>query len=144
MARAIYEADLAGMPRKVHLFDTFCGIPIAGEHDQELQGKPAGISACSLAQVKANMKSWGIPDDLLVYHEGLFEDTVPGCDIKQIAFLRLDGDLYSGTKVCMEHFYPKLARGAWFCVDDFNLSGARKAVLDYVIPAPVYWRIPTK
>jgi O-methyltransferase len=81
---------------------------------------------------------------LLVYHEGLFEDTVPNADIKEIAFLRLDGDLYSSTKVCMEHLYPKLVRGGWFCVDDFNLSGCRKAVLDYVVPAPVYWRIPTK
>ncbi len=146
MARALQEYGGGG--RKVHLFDSFEGIPVGGEHDHELRGKPAGMSACSLETVKANMDRWGIPESLLVYHKGLFEDTIPkaeaALDSFGISFLRLDGDLYDSTKVCMEWLYPCLTRGAWFCVDDFNLNGARKAVLDYCIPAPVYWRIPTK
>ncbi len=142
MARALQEYGAGG--RKVHLFDSFEGIPVGCEHDHELKDKPAGISACSMDKVKLNMQAWGIPYNLLVFHPGYFDKTVPAADIKEISFLRLDGDLYESTKVCMEHLYPKLTRGAWFCVDDFNLNGARKAVLDYCIPAPVYWRIPTK
>ncbi len=142
MARALQEYGGGG--RRVHLFDSFEGIPIAGEHDHELQGKPAGESACSLASVKHNMANWGIPEDLLIYHPGWFDQTLGAADIKQISFLRLDGDLYGSTKFCLERLYPKLSRGAWFCVDDFNLSGCRKAVLEYVVPAPIYWRIPTK
>ncbi len=130
--------------RQAVAFDSFEGIPVGCEHDHELKDKPAGISACPLSRVQANMRDWGIPESLLVYHTGFFDKTVPAANIKDISFLRLDGDLYDSTKVCMEHLYPKLTRGAWFCVDDFNLNGARKAVMDYCIPAPVYWRIPTK
>ncbi len=145
MARALQEFGAGG--RKVHLFDSFEGIPVGGEYDHELKDKPAGISSYSLSRVQENMQVWGIPDSLLVYHPGWFEDTVPlsaaTWDLK-IGFLRLDGDLYESTKVCLQYLYPRLTRGAWFCVDDFNLNGARKAILDYCIPAPVYWRMPTK
>ncbi len=144
MAKAIL--DLGCVHRKVHLFDSFVGIPLAGPEDHEfLDSKvPAGKSAISRAAVTCNMRGWGIPDDLLVYHEGLFEDTVPAADIRQISILRLDGDLYRSTKVCMEHFYPKIVRGGWCIVDDFNLSGCRQAVFESLIPAPIYWRIPVK
>lgn len=144
MARAIL--DLGCVHRKVHLFDSFEGIPLAGPEDTEFLrlGVPEGESAVSLAEVTRNMTNWGIPDDLLVYHEGLFEDTVPKAGIDRIAILRLDGDLYRSTTVCMDHLYPKLVRGGWCIVDDFNLEGCRKAVLESVVPAPLYWRIPTK
>jgi len=152
MARALM--DLGVKNRRVHLFDSFEGIPIAGEQDEELKGKPAGISACSIEDVMANMRVWKIDEGLLEYHKGLFADTVPQSvyrfsgqpspSIDRIAFLRLDGDLYRSTKVCMEHLYPKLSRGGWMCVDDYNLGGARQAVHETLYPAPIYWRVPTK
>ena len=144
MAKAIMDAGC--VHRKVHLFDSFAGIPLAGPEDSEFisAGLLAGESCVSRAQVSGNMTDWGIPDDLLVYHEGLFEDTVPASGIERIAILRLDGDLYRSTKVCMEHLYPKVVRGGWCIVDDFNLSGCRQAVFETVVPAPMYWRVPTK
>ena len=163
MARAImdFETDphfkdyVPGMypvTHRVHLFDSFAGIPPPGLHDHELAANVGGESACSLADVKANMKRWGVPDELLVYHPGLFQDTVPASTVpfteytyvESIAVLRLDGDLYSSTKVCLEHLYPLVSQGGWVIVDDFNLSGCRKAVLEQVVPAPIYWRKPTK
>ena len=148
MARALM--DLGVKDRRVHLFDSFEGIPVAGEQDDELKGKPAGISACSLEDVQANMRKWKIDPDVLVYHKGFFHDTVPASvgapfpALHRIAFLRLDGDLYRSTKVCMEYLYPKLSRGGWMCVDDYNLGGARQAVHETLYPAPIYWRVPTK
>jgi hypothetical protein len=44
----------------------------------------------------------------------------------------------------MDHLYPLVSRGGWVIVDDFNLTGCRKALLDTVAPAPIYWRVPTK
>lgn len=148
------ETFLFGGSRHVHLFDTFCGIPQAGPHDKEFldAGHAAGVSACPLAQVKGYMRDWGIPDELLVYHEGLFQDTVPiavtkdfplplaWAFIDHIAVLRLDGDLYESTKVCMQYLYPLVSRGGWIIVDDWKLSGARKAVEEFVNPGPVYFR----
>lgn len=134
-------------PRRVHLFDSFAGVPEPGPHDIEwiaAEHKP-GQSICTLEAVKAHMTEWGIPDELLVYHPGLFADSlVPpaegggmagawwrGLQIKQIAILRLDGDLYESTRVCLEYLYPLVSPGGWIIIDDFNLSGARKAFLDY-------------
>lgn len=146
MARAILDANKLSWEEsniRIHLFDSFTGIPQAGPEDKEFleAGHPAGLSACSLDQVKANMRHWGIPDDLLVWHPGMFQDTMPGIefDIDQIALLRLDGDLYESTKVCMEYLYPLVSKGGWVICDDYQLSGARKAVHEVVMPGPIYW-----
>jgi|SRR5882672_2209723 len=153
-----HARDLRGM--RVHLFDSFTGIPPHGPNDIEFResGYKGGESACSRAQVEANMQRWGIPSELLVYHEGLFEKTIPPVlgeldwttafpsylGFQNIALLRLDGDLYESTKVCVEYLLPLVSRGGWVCVDDFNLSGCRQAVMEKIVPAPIYWRVPSK
>jgi hypothetical protein len=151
-----YEEHVSRQAR-VHLFDSFTGIPQAGPKDIEFleAGKKSGESTCSRAQVEAYMKAWGIPSELLVYHEGLFSETVPfgprtqiELDADQypgmIALLRLDGDLYESTKVCVEYLLPLVSRGGWVCVDDLNLSGCRQALFEKIIPAPCYFKIPCK
>lgn len=145
MARAPMDHGPAN-GRRLHLFDSFRGIPEAGPEDVEFleAGHRAGLSACSLEQVQANMAAWCIDPDLLVYYRGSFENTVlvaadPIIGIGAIAVLRLDGDLYESTKVCMEHLYPKVSAGGWVIVDDFHLSGCRKAVNEFVSPGPIYF-----
>lgn len=140
MARAII--DTGRYPRYVHLFDSFEGIPLAGPEDSEfLEAKhPAGLSSCSQKRVRQNMREWGIPEELLVFHPGWFDETVPKSQIQSIALLRLDGDLYRSTKVCMEHLYPLVSPGGGVIVDDFNLSGCRQAIAETnLAPAPIYW-----
>jgi hypothetical protein len=158
--------------RHIHLFDTFAGVPAAGEHDKQWReaGHPAGQSCASLADVQNNMREWGIDKELLYYHRGLFADTVPpwdvghcdvhsafkvivpdgervahcpmcgrmcpvgagdGSPVKQIAILRLDGDLYQSTEVCLEYLYPLVSPGGWIICDDYGLDGARKAINEY-------------
>lgn len=132
--------------RRVHLFDSFQGLPAADERDQEIwqhHGAKTGESACSLEAVMNNMRAWGIPDEVLVYHKGWFAETVPAFS-GPIALLRLDADLYSSTSVCVQHLYPMVSRGGWVIIDDWNLTGCRQAVSEVVVPAPIYWRIPTK
>jgi O-methyltransferase len=45
--------------RRVHLFDTFAGIPPPGENDYDLAANKGGESACSLADVQANITEKG-------------------------------------------------------------------------------------
>ncbi len=120
-------------PRRVHLFDSFSGVPEPGPHDTEWisSGHPPGQSVCSLEGVKQHMEEWGIPDELLRYHPGMFADTVASMMQTPIAILRLDGDLYESTRVCVEHLAPLVSPGGWIIVDDFALSGARKAFLEH-------------
>ena len=147
MAYACLDAK---QTRKIHLFDSFQGIPRPDANDQRdicgLLGpgngelESTGISSCSRSVVASNMQRWGIPQSMLMYHEGWFQDTVPKADIS-IAMLRLDGDLYASTKVCLEHLYPKVNHNGWCIVDDYHLHGCRKAVTEYFDGAPgvVYW-----
>jgi O-methyltransferase len=142
------QSPIRADSRRVHLFDSFSGIPQAGPEDVEFlaAGHKPGLSAHSMAEVRANMREWQLPDELFVYHEGLFEHTVPEAVICReaghISVLRLDGDLYESTKVCIENFYPLVSKGGWVIVDDWDLSGARKAVIDHVGHGfgPIYWR----
>ena len=131
--------------RRVHLFDSFQGMPRCGPEDSEFiaAGKQPGESACSLEGVQANMRMWGIPDELLMWHPGWFAETAPHFGKYHdapIALLRLDGDLYESTKVCLEHLYPRLVRGGACIVDDYPLTGCRKALHEVVgYPQPVAW-----
>lgn len=149
---ALDEARQTG--RRVHLFDSFTGIPQATQEDIEwLEAKhPVGHSACSLEQVQRNMKTWGIDESLLVYHPGMFSETMSLIDsaahrpksayIQSIAVLRLDADLYESTKTALEYLYPLVSPGGWIICDDWDLSGSRQAVNEYVGQAfgPVYWQ----
>jgi O-methyltransferase len=138
--------------RRVHLFDSFTGIPACSAEDKEwiAAGHKPGHSTCSMEQVQRYMRDWGIDESLLVYHPGMFRATMPlsvgslykPTALTQIALLRLDGDLYESTKTALEYLYPLVSPGGWVICDDFDLSGARKAVLDYVGGGfgPVYWQ----
>ena len=147
MARAILDGyhvrPGVAPPRHVHLFDSFAGVPSSGPHDEGWT-HPKGVSACSRLHVEQYMRNWNIPPELLVYHEGLFEDTLQraAAHAPQIAVLRLDGDLYESTRICLEHLYPLVSVGGWVIVDDWNLPGCRKAVDEYfggAPPAPIYF-----
>ncbi len=160
MARAIEDAWVAktglnspygSWPsdiRRVHLFDSFAGFPELSEHDGDMArgGWKAGDTACSLDDCKANMRRWKIPDELLVWHHGLFSETMPWfAQTKshadhRIAVLRLDADLYESTYTAMRYLHPLVSPGGFVIVDDWNLDGCRKAIDQFVVPAPVYWR----
>ncbi len=142
MAKAIL---LAGDKRRVHLFDSFAGMPQCGPEDHEFirSNKRPGEACQTIEDVKRNMAEWQIPDEMLVYHKGWFADTVPNSETGPIALLRLDGDLYESTKVCMTHLYPRVSMGGWVIVDDYHLSGCEKAVREIVAPHPIYFqRLP--
>jgi hypothetical protein len=116
--------------RSIHAFDSFEGIPAAGVEDGEAGKKIEFKSACSLDEVKRFMEIFEV-DQPIIYHKGWFEDTVPACEIDRIALLRLDGDLYSSTKVCLENLYPLLVKGGFLIIDDYLLPGCKKAVDEY-------------
>lgn len=147
MARAIYENDDIDLARRVHLFDCFEGVPEPGPHDTDLSSRTVyetfkQQTTCSMADVQRNMRQWGLPDDLFVYHPGRFEDTLPVLNPHfPIAMLRLDGDLYESTKTCLKYLLPDVSIGGWIVVDDWGLTGARRAAEEHGINAgPIYWK----
>jgi O-methyltransferase len=122
--------------RKVHVFDSFEGVPAPSAEDIGWS-HPVGVSRCSEQYLRERITAWGVDDSLLVFHPGWFADTVPAFK-HPLALLRLDGDLYESTKVCMTHLYPLLSPGGWLICDDYQLAGCRKAVDEAVRLGPVY------
>ena len=148
-----------GMVRRhIHLFDSFVGIP---EPDIAIDGARAVQEVLSVGgEAKGRLMpvsglyekfAGGVGDlesnrslletvihydpSFLHYHQGWFQDTLPNIarEIGGIAILRLDGDWYASTKVCLDYLYDKVVRGGIVIVDDYgHYEGCRKAVDEFM------------
>ena len=87
--------------------------------------KPGSIERCRCARRD------GLPNDRVKFLPGWFRDTLPNAPIKQLAVLRLDGDLYESTMDALVPLYPKLAPGGFVIIDDYRLPMCQQAVKDY-------------
>jgi O-methyltransferase len=136
--------------RHLHLFDSFEGLPMPikekdycdwMERDWRIKEKDCDgqlVSSGALIATKANAEEvlFSIaqyPRELATFHVGWFQNTVPpaAASIGPIALLRLDGDLYESTLVCLRHLYPLVIRGGFIIIDDWGLKGCRTACEEY-------------
>ena len=140
--------------RWVYGFDSFEGIPLASEDDDEQPGIPgprplihytdkrellksSGITVCKKEDVLRNFRTWfPTKNDNIVLVKGWFQDTLrPYTTVLRhlggISILRLDGDLYESTKVSLDELFPLLNPNGILIIDDWNLAGCRKACLEY-------------
>jgi len=135
--------------KRIYAFDSFEGIPLAGEFDSEQAGIgeikhnkfapieerliSSGITVHSKENVIENFHKWGLPIDNVEFVKGWFQNTVEekAKEIKSISILRLDGDLHESTLVCLQHLFPKVTKGGFVIIDDYALSGCRIAVEQY-------------
>jgi len=75
------------------------------------------------------------PVDLIHYHAGWFQETLPAEheSITEIAVLRLDGDWYASTKICLEYLFTKVVKGGVVIIDDYGTyEGCRLAVDEFI------------
>jgi len=135
-----------GQQRLLHLFDSFQGLPEPGAEDgteavEYSDGKTEGrlipVAKCdaSLDLVKtALFRDGGLNAAAVRFHVGWFQDTLPiaARDLGPVAVLRLDGDWYASTQVCLEHLYPLLSPGGVLILDDYYCwEGCKKATDEY-------------
>ncbi len=143
MRLAQLDDELASA-RALHVFDSFEGLPPAQTVDGPMAAawqadvdNPGYYDNCtaSLDEVRAAFSELGVPAEGVHFHAGWFDDTVPAYAAKAgpIAVLRLDGDWYSSTKVCLEHLYPLVADGGIVLIDDYYAwDGCARAVHEYL------------
>lgn len=77
----------------------------------------------------------GYPVNRLHYHVGWFQDVLPTVqgDIGPVAILRLDGDWYDSTKVCLDHLYDLVVPGGFVVIDDYGAyEGCKRAVDEFM------------
>jgi O-methyltransferase len=117
-----------------YLLDSFEGLPDSGSKeslkDQQLlaQCRPKLIADEEIAY--DTMRRQANP---FVVRRGWFKDTVPKLEADPIALLRLDGDLYESTMVCLTHLFPRVPVGGLIIIDDYgDWDGCTRAVHDYL------------
>jgi hypothetical protein len=77
----------------------------------------------------------GYPAAMIHYHVGWFQETLPAAHetIGPIAILRLDGDWYASTKVCLDYLFDKVVPGGIVIIDDYGTyEGCRRAVDEFL------------
>jgi O-methyltransferase len=144
-----YAISIAQKNKKIWAFDSYEGIPLAGEFDTEQAGIGAithnkflpieerlvssGITCHSVENVKENFAKWNLPIHNIEFVKGWFQNTLPNYEkqIDKISILRLDGDLHESTLVCLQHLYPKVVKNGIVIIDDYALEGCRVAVKQY-------------
>ena len=152
---ALYLKETKNENYKLHLFDVFGDIC---EPDYTIDGERAIKEAGGIKNAQGRLKSSGIYKSIkigfgnslivqdlisnkigysesnLKLHVGWFQETIPNCnEIKNISILRLDGDWYASTKICLDYLYDKLVEGGVIIIDDYNTyEGCKKAVDEFL------------
>jgi predicted O-methyltransferase YrrM len=119
--------------RKVHVFDTFEGLPPATTNDPDFDRAIRYTGACrgELQQVRGLFEQLGVADRA-VFIKGLFQDTFPTYEFPPLAVLHLDADWYDSTMVCLEHLWDRVSPGGIIQIDDYGAwQGCRKAVDEF-------------
>lgn len=143
-----------GAPEKtIYAFDSFEGIPLPSNRDDQMPGikmltaneqkalpnpgeqklESSGATSVSFNDFWIHVDNSGVSRSHIIPVIGWFEETTSVDYIKDISILRLDGDLYNSTYVCLKNLYPKVVKGGMIIIDDWALPGCRASVQDYLI-----------
>ncbi len=110
---------------RLHVFDSFRGMPENGERHTRLDGSGpvvfrAGAFAGRLPVAKRAVERFGAPG-VCEWHKGWFEETLPGFR-GPVDVAVLDVDLLSSTRTCLVHLVPKLRPGGVILTQDAHLT----------------------
>jgi O-methyltransferase len=121
--------------RNVWVADSFEGLPVPSRPEDagyDFSATKVPILAVSLEEVQENFRRYDLLDDKVKFLKGWFRDTLHIAPIKELALLRLDGDLYESTMDALKALYDKVVPGGFIIVDDFNdFEPCRRAVLEF-------------
>jgi O-methyltransferase len=106
--------------RRLYLFDTFEGFPsesLAGNRDERFRDTSQEAVAKAIGD-----------DRNIEFRKGYFPATAAGLEQEQFAFVLLDFDLYRPAADALAFFYPRLVRGGYFFMHDFNSPESERAI----------------
>lgn len=113
--------------RRMLLFDTFNGFPedhLEGREDNRFQD----TSVSNVLEYIGNT-------DNIEIRKGLFPDTAKGLESNAFSLIILDMDLYEPTLAGLRFFYPRLSKGGYIHIHDYNSpessNGCKRAVLEF-------------
>ncbi len=115
--------------RQLYLFDTFKGF---NKKDIELEvdkSFSSGDQDFANTSVKKVLNLMPFPNQCIV-KEGYFPETAEGLD-ENFVFVSIDTDLFEPIYNGLNYFYPRLVKGGYIFVHDYNndgYKGAKEAV----------------
>lgn len=118
--------------RKLYLFDTFQGFDkrdVKKEMEQRFSNGTQDFSGTSISMVMSGMRN----RKNVIIKKGWFPKTAEGLN-ETFAFVSIDADLYQPIYAGLEYFYPRLEKGGYLMIHDYNNSvykGAGQAVEEY-------------
>ena len=141
--------------RPVYMLDSFEGLPQVDERDGPLAASwQAGADPAKFfdnCKAAANDLGQLLAEQKFVSGEyalvrGWFDQTIPdlAAQVKDqgIAVLRLDGDWYSSTSVCIEQLCPLVAEEGIVIIDDYYAwDGCARAIHDFLSRNDLPYRI---
>ena len=118
--------------RRFFLFDTFEGFPA-----QDLESGSDNRFRDTSQQAVANL----IGDTRnIIFRKGYFPDTAAGLEDERFALVMLDVDLYAPALQVFRFFYPRMERGGFFFLHDFNSPesdhGISRAAREFLADKP--------
>jgi hypothetical protein len=132
--RAILQA-YGDSSRTVWVADSFAGLP---PPDADSYPADTGdlhhthdVLAVSRETVANIFAAYGLLDNQVRFLQGWFKDTLPEAPIRQLAVMRLDGDMYESTIQALDALYDRLSPGGFIIIDDYYLEPCAQAVQDF-------------
>lgn len=130
--------------RKMFLYDTFSGFD---KRDVEVEEKNSYTSDSFFKSANYfKRESFKSPEEQMEYvrkrlrypenatfRKGYFPETAEGEKERKFAFVSLDMDLYQPIKSGIEFFYPRLSKGGYIMIHDYNheeFKGIKDAVAE--------------
>jgi O-methyltransferase len=101
--------------RALHLFDTFNGFP-SSDLENAKPSDALRFRETSVAAVKARLGS----TCNVIFHVGRFPETTEGLENEKFSLVWLDLDIYKPTLAALEFFYPRMSRGGYCFIHDYN------------------------
>jgi hypothetical protein len=133
--------EVLGKVRHYYLFDSFEGLPPAKQIDglsaiewqSNIEGKDYFDNCTANISFAKKAMEMSKADEYCIL-EGWFESTLENFKPNQeIALLRLDGDWYDSTMICLEKLFPFVALGGIIILDDYyTWDGCSRAVHEYL------------
>lgn len=115
--------NYADVPVAFHGLDTFGGMP---DNDEGALTFAAGTFMSSIDQVLSTCSSQGLQPPILKLYKGLFSETKSELtkNLKKVAIVNIDSDLYASARDALEIVAPLLQTGIVLLFDDWNAYSA--------------------
>lgn len=136
----VYQGDFAKhintafRDRKLYLFDTFEGFSEKDKGIDRDQGFSSASEDFSDTTVELVLKKMKQPANVVI-RAGYFPESIQDSDKQEsFAFVSIDADLYKPIYDGLQFFYPRLSKGGYIFLHDYNnkdYPGVKEAVRKY-------------